>query len=283
MKRILFIAVFNPQSTNVSQADGFRKNGCEVIEFNYRVIASKIGNDERDKKLVDLCKEKKPDAVVFSKCNEIKSWVVSECNKYSKTILWYMDPLNQNFNQSLIKKIMLCNLMFCALQEPYKKAMEIGGNKIHFLQEGFDHTANFPVDVPYEYDYSFIGNPRGWRMKYVQALNIPIIQNAYGKEHSKAVSETKINLNFTDGGTSDRTYKVLASKGFLLTEPWKNMEDDFENGEDLDIFNNIDELREKINYYLKHEDERLKIAEQGYQTVQKFDRINWAKKIIKNI
>jgi len=134
--------------------------------------------------------------------------------------------------------------------------------------------------VLYKYNCSFIGNPRNDRINYIKALNVPVIQNAYGKEHSVAVSQTKINLNFTEGGTSDRTYKVLASKGFLLTEPWDGMENDFSVGQDFDIFTNVNEFKNKINYYLQHEDERLRIAEYGYNTVQKFDRINWAKEII---
>lgn len=281
--KIIFVAVFNYNSTNVSQADGFRKNGCDVIEFNYREIATKHGNQHRDEILRRLCWEEKPDAVVFSKCNEINYRVVSDCNRVSKTVLWYMDPLNDNYNAALKEKIKLCTYTFCGLQEPFKEAKKIGGDKVFFLHEGYDHTSNYPVETEYEYDYCFIGNPRGWRMNYVNELNIPIIQDAYGKEHSEVVCSTKINLNFTNGGTSDRTYKVLASKGFLLTEPWDGMEDDFVVGQDFDIFTSVDELKNKINYHLEHNDERIKIAEHGYQTVQKFDRINWAKQIIEKI
>ena len=281
--KIIFVAVFSYNSTNVSQADGFRKNGCEVIEFNYREIAGRIGNQARDQHLVAICKAERPDAVVFSKCNEINSWVVDECNKYSKTVVWYMDPLGGNFSASLKEKIQKCHLTFCALQEPLKEAIKIGGDKVFFLHEGYDHTSNYPVETEYKRDFCFIGHPRGWRANYVNTLNIPIIQNAYGKEHSQIVSETRINLNFTQGGTSDRTYKVLASKGFLLTEPWDGLENDFTVGEDFDTFTSVEELRQKIDYYLKNEDERLRIAEHGYQTVQKFDRINWAKKIIEKL
>jgi hypothetical protein len=281
--KILFVAVFNYNSTNVSQSDGFKKTGCEVIEFNYREIASQIGNEDRDDLLVKTCQKEKPDAVIFSKCNEIYSWVISECNKVSKTVLWYMDPVNENFNSSLIEKIKLCNYTFCALWNSYQMAKKYGGDKVFFLQEGYDQTSNFPIETPYLYDVCFIGALRNRRMEYHQAIKFPVIQNAYGKEHSLIVSQTRINLNFTEGGTSDRTYKVLASQGFLLTEPWISMENDFTVGKDFDIFINVDELKNKIAYYLKHEDERLKIAEHGYNTVQKFDRINWAKQILNKI
>jgi len=278
--KVIFVAVFNPNSTNVSQSDGLKKNGCEVIQFNYRVLAQQLGNQQRDKYLVEMCRTEKPDAVIFSKCNEIQSWVVDECNKVSKTILWYMDTLNENYNNSLIQKIQKCDLVFCGIWSSYLKAKELGGNKVYFLQEGYDHLCNYPVDTPFIRDVCFIGALRNKRYDYHKEINFPVIQNAYSTEHSKVVSQTKINLNFTEGGTSDRTYKVLASRGFLLTEPWESMEDDFIVGKDFDIFTSIKELKEKINYYLNHEDERLKIAEHGYDTVQKFDRINWAKHII---
>jgi len=281
--KVIFVAVFNYESTNVSQADGFRKTGCNVIEFNYREIATKIGNFERDKQLVELCKNEMPDVVVFSKCNEINSWVIDECNKYSKTVLWYMDTMNDNYNYALVEKIKKCNLTFCAIWDSYLAAKKVGGDKVFFLQEGYDQTANFPIKTQYLYDVCFIGALRNKRFEYHNAIIFPVIQNAYGKEHSLIVSQTKINLNFTEGGTSDRTYKILASKGFLLTEPWINMENDFTIEKDLDIFTNVDELKNKITYYLDHEAERLAIAEHGYQTVQKFDRINWAKEIINKI
>jgi spore maturation protein CgeB len=281
--KIIFAAVFNYNSTNVSQADGLRKNGCEVIEFNYREIASQYGDYHRDIMLVELCEKEKPDAIIFSKCNEMNKWVVTECNKYSKTILWYMDTLNENYNDSLIQKIKDCTYTYCSIYSSYLEAKKIGGDKVYFLQEGYDHLSNQPYKCKYKYDVSFIGALRNKRHEYYKEIGFHIINDAYGREHSIAVSQSKINLNFTEGGTSDRTYKVLASKGFLLTEPWESMENDFTVGKDFDVFTSVDELKEKIKYYLEHGEERLKIARHGYETVQKFDRIHWAKEIISKI
>lgn len=281
--KIIFVGVFNKNSTNWSQSDALKKNGVKVIEFNYRDVDKQLGNDERDNLLIEICKNEKPDVVLFSKCNEIHYRVVDECNKISKTILWYMDPLNLNFNTSLIEKINRCDLTFCALTTPYLKAKEIGGNKVFYLQEGFDHIHNYPMDVKKIYDVSFIGNLRNKRIDYHRNIPFKVISDAYAEKHSLIVSQTKINLNFTEGGTSDRTYKVLASRGFLLTEPWPEMENDFTIGEDLDIFTSVSELKEKIDYYLNNEIEMDIIRDNGYNKVQKFSRLNWAKEIVKNI
>tara|TARA_R110001592_G_C13159902_1_gene748858 strand:+ start:1656 stop:2513 length:858 start_codon:yes stop_codon:yes gene_type:complete len=278
--KIIFVAVFTEKSTNTSQSYSLKKCGVDVIEFNYRDIARSIGNKHRDDLLIETCITEKVDAVLFSKCNEIDYRVVDECNKYCKTILWYMDPLNGNFNSILINKIKRCTYIFCALWDSYLKAKEICDSNVYFLHEGYDQTKNYPIDIEQANAVTFIGELRGHRHDYYNNHKFNIISNAYAEEHSKAVSSSKINLNFTHGGTSDRTYKVLASKGFLLTEPWPMMEKDFTIGKDLDIFKNIEEFKEKIKYYLNNEKLRLTIANNGFKTVQKFNRINWAKKII---
>ena len=43
----------------------------------------------------------------------------------------------------------------------------------------------------------------------------------------------------------------------------------FTEGEDLVCFDGIDDLCEKTNYYLTHEDERLQIAKNGYEKAKK--------------
>jgi spore maturation protein CgeB len=281
--KVLFAAVFTSESTNTSQADGLERNGCQVIRFPYRDLARKIGNHNMDIALVELCKHEKPDVVIFSKCFEIGSWAVEECNKYSKTVLWYMDPIDNNYNSVLEEKIQLCDLVFCALTEPYEKAKRLGGDKVHFLQEGYDHLCNYPMDVPKKYNYSFIGNLKGERKDYYDSFPFTVIQDAYAEKHSEVVSQTKINLNFTIGGTSDRTYKILASRGFLLTQPWPGMEKDFTPGKDLVVFNSLEELQTLGQYYLENKEERTMIAYQGYETNKKFSRVAWAQSMLAHI
>jgi spore maturation protein CgeB len=52
-----------------------------------------------------------------------------------------------------------------------------------------------------------------------------------------------------------------------LVDPRRYLTDYFEPGKDLVTFENIRELKEKISYYLAHPEERIKIANQGRQTV----------------
>ncbi len=79
----------------------------------------------------------------------------------------------------------------------------------------------------------------------------------------------KINLNITirpiEKGLSLRIWDVLACGGFLLTNAQAELPDYFSVGEDLVVYEDEKDLLSKIDYYLRHEDERLQIALNGYE------------------
>ncbi|WP_029232834.1 glycosyltransferase family protein [Butyrivibrio sp. VCB2006] len=85
-------------------------------------------------------------------------------------------------------------------------------------------------------------------------------------------SQSKINLNISTRsiktGIPQRVWDVLGNGGFLLTNYQDELSDYFKIGEDIEVYNSHDELIEKIDYYLSHEDKRLEIAAKGYQTVK---------------
>jgi spore maturation protein CgeB len=62
-----------------------------------------------------------------------------------------------------------------------------------------------------------------------------------------------------------RTLEIPGYGGFLLTQrSQEQAEDLYVEGKEIACFDSVDELKEKINYYLEHEDERLEIARAGY-------------------
>lgn len=281
--KILFIAVFSDSSTNNAQSRGFQNAGHEVIEYNYREIAKEHGNLWRDGHLVSVCLEEKPDLVLFSKCDEISEAVIIECNRVCKTALWYMDPM-ENWSISLQLKASFCDYVFCALEKPYEELKKYNDDT-YLIPEGFDHTIDYPREESEIFDVSFIGSLKWDREKYFKTRNFTLIHDAYGKEHARMVAKSKINLNFVvnNEGISDRVYKILAAKGFLLTQPWVNMDKYFNVGQDFDIFTNYKEYEQKINYYLDNSKQRVAIAEQGFITVQKYTRDAWAKQLLRRI
>lgn len=67
---------------------------------------------------------------------------------------------------------------------------------------------------------------------------------------------------------SMRSFEILSSGGFHLTQWSPSMDYWFENGKHLVTVKSKEEAYEKIKYYLKHDIERNKIAQQGYDYVR---------------
>lgn len=287
--KMLFVGVFSPNSTNVYQAQAFTDIGWQVAKYDYREELKRVGNIQvRDKNLCGLIRAWKPELTVFSKCNIMSTTPILEANKYGRTCLWYMDPLVPNFNHELIQKIKECSFSCFGLWAPLEEAKKYS-DQCYFIEQCYDPKMHYfmPSLIP-KYDVTFIGGlaPEGGahteRLEYYNKIRFHHSNNAYGLEHSKLVCQSRININFTEtdrGGTSVRLHKILASKGFCLTQSWKNMEKSFTPEVDFGLFYNPEDLKSQIEYYLKNLDLRLEIADNGHRTVQSYSPKNWARKI----
>lgn len=261
--KVLFFGVFTKDSTNISQANAFERNGCTVTRHDFRANAT-------------LPPDLGYDLIFYSKCNELG---IDAVTKYKGIkCLWYMDPLNGNYNQSFIDKLKIVNFACFALYESYRNALN-AITSCHLIEEGFDPDVDYPVKEDYATDVGFIGNLYNQSRKmYHEEVGFSLLKCSR-EQHNSVVAQTKINLNFTDGGTSDRAYKIMAAGGFLLSEPWPGCP--FREGLNFDTFHNAVELEEKIHLYLKEGELRKIIASNGRRKVQKFSRTNWAKRILK--
>ena len=94
----------------------------------------------------------------------------------------------------------------------------------------------------------------------------------YWSEMPKVFRMSKINLNFTipniKSGIPLRIWDVLGCGGFLLTNYQAEIPYYFKEGEDLVCFDGLEDLCEKVGYYLEHEEERKRIAWNGYHKVR---------------
>lgn len=85
---------------------------------------------------------------------------------------------------------------------------------------------------------------------------------------------SKINLNITSksirSGLPLRIFDIMGCGGFVLTNFQPELPGLFVPGEDLVYYENMDNLADKADYFLRHETERREIAEHGFETVQKY-------------
>lgn len=82
---------------------------------------------------------------------------------------------------------------------------------------------------------------------------------------------------------TQRTYEILGSEGFCLTNDTLAVRQLFENKRDLVISSSPNETVELVYYYLSHPEEREKIRKQGKLAVSSNTYRNRAEYIIKTL
>lgn len=104
----------------------------------------------------------------------------------------------------------------------------------------------------------------------------------------KVFRYSDINLNITlktiKTGIPLRVLDILGSGGFVISNYQSELLECFEAGKDLVIYENEEDLHNKIYYYLEHDDERRQIAANGYRKVKEFHNYNIrVKEIMKTV
>lgn len=111
---------------------------------------------------------------------------------------------------------------------------------------------------------------------YDNDLKIPGIYNKglidYYNDMPYVFMNSKINLNITlrsiKTGIPLRAFDIMGCGGFLLTNYQEEMFQYFEADKDFVFYGDYDELADKVDYYLRHDEERQRIAQSGCEKVR---------------
>jgi spore maturation protein CgeB len=92
-------------------------------------------------------------------------------------------------------------------------------------------------------------------------------------EAPKVYHLSKINLNITlrsiETSTPMRVFEVMSVGGFMMSNYQQELADLFVVDKEIVLFESMDELKDKVKYYLTHETERQRIALAGYEKVKR--------------
>lgn len=106
----------------------------------------------------------------------------------------------------------------------------------------------------------------------------------YVETMPKVFTCSKINLNPTlriiQTGIPLRAFDIMGAGGFLLSNYQEELLEHFENEKHLVIYESMEDAIEKIGFYLKHEERRCQIAENGKKrTLEEYSLQNCMERI----
>lgn len=105
----------------------------------------------------------------------------------------------------------------------------------------------------------------------------------FAKQAPLVFHNSKVNVYVTPrairSGIPLRILEIMACQGFVLVNYQEEIAKEFEDGKEVVMYRSLDELVEKTEYYLNHEEERKAIARAGYEKVLR--EYNYAEKLRK--
>src|SRR3989344_1299495 len=172
-----------------------------------------------------------------------------------------------------------------------------------------DEESNKPLKLKKIYDVTFIGKPNKYRvndLRFLAKNNInfkifgrgwddyPDLMKFYGgspemEEKNKIINQSKINLSLSKNKEGilhfkGRVFSRASCKAFSLTESFDGYLKFFDDGKEIIMFNNQEDLLKKIKYYLKHDKERKTIAENAYRKyTQNYSGTQWFKNFFREV
>lgn len=287
-----------------------RKIFREVINFDPQEEINNHGKKEMNKKFIELLKKEKPDYIhLFLVWDEFYPETlvkIKEILPKVKVTHWNGDD-DIKFENYTVPYSAGIDYQFISQLQFTKKYDEYGLSWYDML--GADTDKFRPLGIEKKYDVVFVGTPKGDRLKYMRSLlntNVNFIIGGAGwadypefkgryigkiadEDFVKLINETKITLCFSQNFFSsphvlERSLAVNACKSFALTEYVDGYFPKFTEGKDIVTFKNEKEMYEKIQYYLKNEKEREKIAETAYKKItEKFSNQKMMREAYKHI
>lgn len=249
---------------------------------------------------VEKCLNFKPDLLLVFKGDTIFKESLELIKKKIRPIMttWWVDDPFCKWNdaylmtpyENSLKSLFIWDYFFIYDTYFLARLKRIGIKNPYYLPNATDDEFFFKIEEPkkddieyYGSDLSFVGTPsrlRAQMIKSVSNSNIkiwgvpwysPFFKSLQTKinididEIRKIHNYTKINLNChlpgNVNGANVRTFDIPACGGFILSDRCSDIVDHlYKENEEVILYNDFDDMKEKVKYYLKHEKEREQIA-----------------------
>jgi spore maturation protein CgeB len=267
------------------------------------------GIEFSDKWMIDVAEEQikafKPDILFLNSNFEYFGSFLENINPYvNKTCAWISCPFDKNLDLKNINHVF-------TLFKPHYDFFKNKNISTTLTHAAFDDEILKDIKGYPKYDFTFIGGigkyhkqrekdlkkliqhtpikiwGYGYRSKNPIKDIIKQIKNgfvyskvyqgeAWGKDMLQILAQSKITFNshgdIAQGhAVNMRIFEATGVGTLLLTEYSKGINDFFEPDKEVICYKDIEDAIQKVKYYLKHEDERIKISKAGQKrTIENF-------------
>jgi hypothetical protein len=273
----------------------FKEISNEIVFFDTHWNKILYGKEKRNKMFLEFIEKEKPDYLCFG----LEDFDIDTLLKIRlispKTKIIGSFPDDDLQFEGYSRYAMLFFDYGLVLQRKYVKKYKEEGIKNVFEVSSSNPESFKPLNLEKKYDITFIGAPmtkESGRYDFIKFLKekgvsltifgwgwekYPDLKDIYKgplstEEMARVLNQSKINLCFSRNSHGEphskgKVFEGGSCKTFVLTEYSKDYLDLFKEGKDIIMFKTKEELLDEINYFLKQDKERQKIADTAYKTI----------------
>lgn len=287
---------YSPQSGLRKAMEGLSTVGTDnrYCEFDWKGLADTVGLPEMRKQFKELVTDLKPDIsfaqiqtadILTDELAEVPGFKVHWTGDVRQPLPSFYRDIARNVTVSTFSNTTDVDVM---VAEGYDaRYLQCGFSDDVFVDKGYNRT----------YGIVFMGNYYSGQFPLSEARK-EMVNNlrktwgsgfqVYGNnwhrdirwkcefEECEKYNRAKIAViqsHFNNLGrySSDRLWRAMGCGIFCLVNHYPGIELEFEIGKHLDTWVTLDELNQKIEYYLEHQEERERIAKAGCELVHSRD------------
>jgi hypothetical protein len=271
MNSVAFIFAHRPTdrwSTPLSIVNEFKSRG-----WNTQIYSLFDSNDNYVDDNVYTLLKTKPDIILHMDWGRHLSPVLSNLKSTGAFCIMEAGDDPQNFERNVIKAP-----WFDLILSPDIRAVN-KYNKLGYKAEWWTHFADTQIHQPIDIEEKYIAvSSRGKGSSQIldtlaEHYQGDIInQNGWeGKEHTKFLNSGKIIIQHSRWDEiTRRIFEGMACGKLVITDKLSKetlLENLFTNGEDIILYDDLLDCANKIAYYNEHDNERKRIAKNGYNKV----------------
>lgn len=268
----------------------------KTILFDPRRLRAIYGSEKMNQLFLSLIKKEKPEYLFVNvRRDELTISTMERVKKISSNtkVISFSGDDERDFEPLKRYQALFVDCTLVAQVDYLKNYLKEGVKNV-YPTFGINTDIFRPIKTRKVYDATFIGKPLKSRIEIMRFLiknNVdlkifgpgweayPEFKDYYlgairTEDMAKVISQSKINLSLSKNADGlphlkGRTFEFAACKSFCLVEHFEGYLKFFKKNKEIIMVRSEAELLGKIRYYLKHEKEREKIAENAYQKAVK--------------